>query len=827
MTLWVLISPEKSKLTVMPIKDRKKQPLYVAELFLKKRSAGPRPHKIRIVSNENKKEEFLPTPKFIELLRTSNRIMLAEGGDPANEAAFLKMLEGFQLKADRVRICRYCLINKRFNFVNRKSIKYHQELICPECAKEELLRAVRTSGREYGLRSVDFLEKVLLKTRDLNKTLQILSPERLDPECTRFDRIETNPVQNSIRIRELPLSKKFKQQLLKKSETLLPVQGLSVQNGLLEGENQFIVSATATGKTLIGEIAGLQNLLNKKGKMLYLVPLVALANQKYEQFTKRYTGLGFITSIKIGAILIKTSQRVKLHTSLNSDIIVGTYEGLDHIMRSGNSDFLGKIGTVVIDEVHMLEDSERGHRVDGLIGRLRYIAPEAQFIYLSATVPEPEAFAKKLSARLIRYENRPVPLDRHLLFSQENEKVQLIAKLAKAEYEKLSSKKQRGQTIVFTNSRRNCHRIADALPLQAAAYHAGLSHYERKKVEDRFGKGKLPVVVTTAALAAGVDFPASQVIFESLAMGVDWLTVQDFLQMSGRAGRPDYHDRGLVVLMPVPGKSYSGAQSDTEEEVAIKLLGGEMVAGKIVYGETEQLEEVLASIAVTASMQDLKRIHSEMFGEFDLEKLVSRLVRYRFVARKGDKISLTRFGKIVASHFLPVSKAFLIRDAILLGNSPLKIASNLEFFDAAYLKYAKQIGSALHLNMPSRVFQGAALDIIFDGDSLAQLDMKIQTLLLNFASDFLSCKCKDSPYCGCAEQKFSEKLISLRTEGLEPVEIVRQLENDYGITAYPGDVFGYLDNVVRNLDAVELIAKVHSKKEAATKARKLKKKVQG
>ncbi|HPS89350.1 MAG TPA: DUF5814 domain-containing protein, partial [Methanosarcina vacuolata] len=115
----------------------------------------------------------------------------------------------------------------------------------------------------------------------------------------------------------------------------------------------------------------------------------------------------------------------------------------------------------------------------------------------------------------------------------------------------------------------------------------------------------------------------------------------------------------------------------------------------------------------------------------------------------------------------------------------------------------------------------------FDGESLSQLDAKIQELLLNFASDFLTCKCKDSPYCGCAEQKFSEKIIKLRTEALEPAQIVNKLENKYGISAYQGDVFGYLDNAVRNLDAVELIAKVHSKKGVAEEAKKLKKKVQG
>jgi archaea-specific helicase len=825
MTLWVLSYAEKSKIIIMAIKDRMKQPLYVAELHVKDSYKGPRPHKIRLLTG--KKEEFIPPQQFTELLRSANRIMLAEGGDPASEAAFLEMLKGFQLDADRVKICKYCWINKRFNFVNSKSIKFHNELICWECAKEELLRAIRSADVPYGEKSVDFLERVLSKTRDLDRTVRMLSPERLDPEFTRYDTIRTKPSEATVKIENLSLAKKFKEILLQKSETLLPVQALSVEAGLLEGKNQFVVSATATGKTLIGEMAGVQNLLDKKGKMLYLVPLVALANQKYDQFKERYSKLGLTTSIKIGAILIKTAQRVKMQTSPSADIIIGTYEGIDHMLRSGNADFLGKIGTVVIDEVHMLEDQERGHRLDGLIGRLRYVAPMAQFIYLSATVAKPEAYAKKLESQLILYEHRPVPIDRHLLFCQENEKAKLISQLAKEEYSMLSSKKHRGQTIVFTNSRRNCHKLAGALSIQAAPYHAGLSQYDRKKVETLFAKGQLPVVVTTAALAAGVDFPASQVIFEALAMGIDWISVQDFLQMSGRAGRPDYHDRGIVVLMPVPGKSYSSSQSDTEEEVAIKLLQGEMLSIGVEYGEAEQLEEILASIAVTSSVQDLRLIHNLMFGSFDLDKLISRLQSYRFVERKGNRITLTQFGKIVAAHFLPVSKAFLIRDAVLEDNDPLKIVTNLEFFDAAYFKYTNQIGSSLHVNMPSRIFQGATLDIIFDGESLNLLDAKIRELMLNFASDFLACVCKDSPYCGCAEQKFSEKIIRLRTEELDPTQIINKLEDKYGISAYQGDVFGYLDGAVRNLDAVELIAKVLAKKGVAEEAKKLKKKVQG
>jgi len=825
MTLWTLISAERSKIIVMPIRDKKKNPVFTGELILRATSAGPRPHRFRVF--RDKKDEYRPPGELVDLLRLSSRIMIARGGDTRREAEFLELLKGFQLEADQVNVCRFCLINRRFNFVNKTSIKYHSELICEECAKEELARALRNAQRNYGDEAVAHIEHLLLKTRDLDRTIGMLQPQELDPQLTRFDRIEANPSTGSIKIKDLPISNTFKALLLKKSENLLPVQSLSVENGLLKGKNQLVTSVTATGKTLIGELAGIENILHHRGKMLYLVPLVALANQKYDQFTQRYSSIGIKTSIRIGSARIKTSKTASMRRTLDSDIIIGTYEGLDYILRTGNADFLGMIGTVVIDEVHMLEDSERGHRVDGLIGRLKYIAPDAQFIYLSATVAEPGLLAGKLGADLIEYEYRPVPIERHLVFCQEHDKSRLIAKLVRDEYRMVSSKGHRGQTIIFTNSRRNCHRISEGVPMQSAPYHAGLTHLERKKVETRFLKGELPVVVTTAALAAGVDFPASLIIFESLAMGIDWLSMQEFLQMLGRAGRPDYHDRGIVVLLAVPEKKYTSNQTGSEEDVALRLLKGQMVHTDIEYGEDEQMEEILASAAVTSSRKDLATIHRTMLADFAFDGLLARLKKYKFIQQKGGTISLTRFGSIAAGHFLSVSKAFLIRDAVLAGNDPLDIVTNMEFFDAASFKYAPQISVALKVNLPSRVFQGGSIDILFEGENISNLDIKLQDQLFDFAAEFLTCTCKDSPYCGCPERRFSAKIITLRTEGHDPAAIVKRLEDMYGITAYTGDVFGYLDNVVRNLDAVGRIADAYSKKEIAKSARNLRKRVEG
>ena len=171
-----------------------------------------------------------------------------------------------------------------------------------------------------------------------------------------------------------------------------------------------------------------------------------------------------------------------------------------------------------------------------MIARLKYLAPQAQFLYLSATIGSPRVLAKKLDCTLVQYADRPVGLERYLLFVERKQKIPTIKQMTTEEYKRTSSKGYRGQTIIFTNARARCHTIAEALGMRAAVYHAGLTSQERRDVETRFSQGKLMAVVTTAALGAGVDFPASQVIFDALAMGRDWLSVQEFNQMGGRAG---------------------------------------------------------------------------------------------------------------------------------------------------------------------------------------------------------------------------------------------------------------------------------------------------
>jgi helicase len=196
-------------------------------------------------------------------------------------------------------------------------------------------------------------------------------------------------------------------------------------------------------------------------------------------------------------------------------------------------------------------------------------------------------------------------------------------------------------------------------------------------VETRFLEGKLMAVVTTAALGAGVDFPASQVIFDALAMGRDWLSVQEFNQMGGRAGRPDFHDLGRVVILAEPGGSYSRENPGTEEEVAIKLLKGEMEEVAPEHDFEKSSEEYVANaIACDCEEADLDRINSLMVGS--MEPVLPELIAHRLVEKRGTKLVMSPLAKVMAEHFIGMERLLEISRLTKSMDDPVDIIAELE-----------------------------------------------------------------------------------------------------------------------------------------------------
>ena len=147
--------------------------------------------------------------------------------------------------------------------------------------------------------------------------------------------------------------------------------------------------------------------------------------------------------------------------------------------------------------------------------------------------------------------------------------------------------------------------------------------------------------------------------------------------------------------------------------------------------------------------------------------------------------------------------------------------------DKIYLKNHRQIVSQLDANIPKGAFKGATLEVIYSGGGFEQLDDATRDKLLAFAENFLDCDDPDDIYTGYPERKFVRYLLELRAQGLGPDAIVDVMGDEYMLYAYPGDVLSFLDQAVRNLEAVESLADVEGETEMARRAREAAKSLSG
>ncbi|MCB9362803.1 DEAD/DEAH box helicase [Candidatus Woesearchaeota archaeon] len=196
-------------------------------------------------------------------------------------------------------------------------------------------------------------------------------------------------------------------------EKLRPGQEKAVEDGLLDFKSMLICTPTASGKTVIAEMAFLNHFLEKKGKAIYIVPLKALASEKFHEFKKKYDSL-FRTALSSGD-LDKTDNYLAEY-----DLIVCTAEKLDSLMRH-KCEWLQQVSLVVIDEIHLLNDQGRGPTLEIIIIMLRRLIKDIQILGLSATIGNPEELADWLGAVLVKDDWRPVELKKGVYFEGEVE----------------------------------------------------------------------------------------------------------------------------------------------------------------------------------------------------------------------------------------------------------------------------------------------------------------------------------------------------------------------------------------------------------------------
>ena len=391
------------------------------------------------------------------------------------------------------------------------------------------------------------------------------------------------------------------------------------------GESVVVCAPTGAGKTVIAQHA-IHRALEQGCRIFYTTPLKALSNQKFYDFGEKYgyDKVGLLTgdtSINRGA------QVVIMTTEVFRNMLYGTNFG-------AVADNLKDVRYVVLDEVHYMNDEQRGTVWEESI---IYCPTNIQIIALSATVANCDELTNWINTvhsrtKLVNTDFRPVPLRFYYFDSSQPFKLlplltpegKLNKKIRPERPQWAKGKDKRKKTYVkqiiqnladanmlpaiyFTFSRNKCdeqmekcaglglntkaeqeeikafidefiaenphlygNKHIEYLIQGVASHHAGLLPAWKNLVEKLFQKGLIKVVFATETLAAGINMPARSTVISATSKRTDsghrMLTANEFLQMSGRAGRRGMDEVGYVTIV--------GTSFQTPEEVAELVLSG-------------------------------------------------------------------------------------------------------------------------------------------------------------------------------------------------------------------------------------------------------------
>lgn len=508
-----------------------------------------------------------------------------------------------------------------------------------------------------------------------------------------------------MKIDDLQIDERIKTILKKQGIVeLYPPQAEALPH-VLEGKNIVLAIPTAAGKSLVAYIAILQAALEKR-KSMYIVPLRALAREKYDDLLP-FEEIGIKVAISTGDLDEKGEHLGKY------DIIVCTSEKADSLIRH-KAGWLNEVSIVVADEIHLINDFSRGPTLEINLAKFMLMQP-VQIIALSATIKNAHEIAEWLNATLIESDWRPVPLKEGVLFGK---KIYFLdgstKEIKNSRLEGLLEDvlADGGQALIFVNTRRSsqstaeklkeiteqytenereelkeiaqkllsqeevniiARKLSSCIEKGIAFHHAGLSSRQRSTIEKAFKKGIIKCIVATPTLAAGVNTPARRVIIKNLWRYSEIngymqpIPVLEIKQMMGRAGRPGYDEVGEAILI---------ARNKIEKERLWNeylLADVEPIYSKLA-SEPALRMHVLALIATDFAVYwdeiiDFfrKTFYVHQLGVLPEERLweiLDFLERNEFIESAGERWKATLFGyKTVALYLDPLS-ALKMREAL-------------------------------------------------------------------------------------------------------------------------------------------------------------------
>jgi len=481
---------------------------------------------------------------------------------------------------------------------------------------------------------------------------------------------------------------------------LYPPQADIVRKNLLSEKNLVISIPTAGGKTLMAALAIVKKFSEKRCKAIYVAPLVALANEKYDYFRQMF-GPKYRVALSVGDLDSSDPWLA------NCDIIVCTTEKLDSLTRHG-APWISQVGLIIVDEIHLLNDHHRGPTLEILITKMREAVPKAQILGLSATISNSKELADWLKATLVMSDFRPVKLYEGITYNGKihffSHRTYDISNDLDTETAIIQDTIRMGkQALFFLSTRRNaeslaerlaattgklltleeksrlaeiaegvagtletptkqCQRLAFCIRHGSAFHHAGLVARQKRLIEDGFKSGIIKAITATPTLAMGVNLPAFRVVIRDakrfyVGAGSVYISVMEYRQMSGRAGRPKYDEFGESILV-----------AKTEEEAS-------ELAERFIQGEVEEIRSKLAvepvlrmhALALIASgfvdsEESLMKFFRKTFYSFQyrdtaaieekIADILGQLVEWGFIEYVNGRVIPTRMGRKVSELYI-------------------------------------------------------------------------------------------------------------------------------------------------------------------------------
>lgn len=479
--------------------------------------------------------------------------------------------------------------------------------------------------------------------------------------------------------------------------------------------NCVLSSPTGSGKTVVFELAILRaNETLYDFKVLYLAPTKALCSERKDDWSKKFAPLGITVGMLTGDTSYKEAESVR-----NSNIIISTPEKWDMITRKWNDykKLFSLIKLLLVDEVHVLKEP-RGATLEVVITRMKRICVGLRILAISATVANAHDISTWLDAETLTFgeEYRAVKLQKIVYgyrpsnendFSFDN---QLNSKLVE-----IISKHSLGKPVlIFCATRNSCQftakflaekvivkgsilklkdrELANLVKTGVGYHHAGLIYADRKQIETAFLSGDLKYLCCTSTLAVGINLPAYLVVVKGTKCWCESTFQEysetDILQMIGRAGRPQFEEEGVAIIMTTSKlkSKYERIIMGTEKiESSLHMNFPENLLAEIAVGNINSIDDALSWLKTTYFY--VRFLINPLY--YDIPKPTTTEENLlKFCMNKTEELNqedlirdfkCTKFGLSMTMHYIKLDTM----KAILHANEKLTIFEVFEIFAQA------------------------------------------------------------------------------------------------------------------------------------------------